>query len=50
MRSTLTVVFNFLDLEELDADHERSIGQAERVASLFQASAGCDRLGSSTTA
>jgi len=43
----MTVAFNFLDLEDLDADYERSVEQAVRVASLFQASAGVDSLGPS---
>jgi hypothetical protein len=47
MGSTLTIAFNFLDLEELDADYERSVDQAERVAALFQTSADTDSLGSS---
>jgi hypothetical protein len=47
MRSTLTVAFNFLDMEDLDADYERSIEQAERVAAAFQALAGKDSLGQS---
>jgi hypothetical protein len=43
----LTVAFNFLDIEDLDADYERSIEQAERVAAAFQALASKASLGQS---
>ena len=43
----LTVAFNFLDLEDLDADYHRSVEHAVRVASLFQATASADSLGPS---
>ena len=42
---TVTVSFNFLDLECLDADYERSVEEAIRVASLFQACASKEKLG-----
>ena len=42
---TLTIPFNFLDLEDLDADYERSVEQAIRVASLFQSCANRNALG-----
>lgn len=44
-RGTLTIPFNFLDLEDLDADYERSVEQAIRVASLFQSCANRNALG-----
>jgi hypothetical protein len=47
MGSTLTVAFNFLDMEDLDADYEPSIEQAERVAAAFHALASKDSLGQS---
>lgn len=47
MRTILTVAFNFLELEDLDADYHRSVEHAVRVATLFQASAGADSLGPS---
>ena len=42
---TLTIPFNFLDLEDLDADYERSVKQAIRVASLFLSCANRNALG-----
>jgi hypothetical protein len=43
----LTVPFNFLDLEDIDADYDRSVERAVRVASLFQVCASDDNLGQS---
>jgi hypothetical protein len=37
--------FNFLDLEDLDAEYEHSVQHAVRVASLFQICAGRGDLG-----
>ena len=42
---TTTIPFDFLDLEDLDADYERSVKLAIRTASLFQVSASTDNLG-----
>ena len=40
-----TIPFSFLDLEDLNAEYERSVRQAIRAASLFQACAGTANLG-----
>ena len=42
---TFTIPFDFLVLEDLDADYERSVKLAIRTASLFQVSASTGTLG-----
>jgi hypothetical protein len=44
---TLTIPFNFLDLEDVDAEYEHSVEHAVRVASVFQSCAGRGDLGPS---
>jgi hypothetical protein len=44
---TLTIPFNFLDMEDVDAEYEHSVEHAVRVASVFQSCAGRGDLGPS---